>query len=113
MPIGTPGEVSGNPSDQPAGFTTTSNLPFSVGSLLIPMNVYSVPESYRYELSKLGIDSIIVEPGPFPTDFANKMVYPDDAQKLSEYGELAKIPEKIFGGVVSAMNKVTCILLGE
>lgn len=52
-------------------------------------------EAYRYELLPLGIDSVIVEPGPFPTEHGTKLVLPADEQTVSEYGELANGPRKL------------------
>lgn len=51
-------------------------------------------DNYRVELSGLGIESVIVEPGAFGTDFSSRLIKPSDSQVLSSYGELAQAPDK-------------------
>lgn len=60
----------------------------------------SIADGYRYELTSLGIDSVVVQPGTFPTTkiLAN-LVQPSDPPRLEGYGELAKVPEQIFQGI--------------
>jgi NAD(P)-dependent dehydrogenase (short-subunit alcohol dehydrogenase family) len=58
----------------------------------------------RYELSQSGVDVVIVEPGPYPTDLIDnaRVYYRDylrgltraDAQRREEYGELATRVER-------------------
>lgn len=60
--------------------------------------VESLAEAYRYELSSLGIDSVIVEPGAFPTSIFAKIGQPADHSRLAEYGDLAKIPQQMGAG---------------
>ncbi len=60
--------------------------------------VESLAEAYRYELSGLGIDSVIVEPGAFPTSIFAKIGQPADHSRLVEYGDLAKIPQQMGAG---------------
>lgn len=52
----------------------------------------AVAESYRYELSAQGIDSVIVEPGPFGTALIARSTKPADAERLNEYGDVAQLP---------------------
>lgn len=55
----------------------------------------AIAETYRYELSKLGIDSVIVEPGPH----GNLLEINTEAQdkaRISEYKELAETPAKLL-----------------
>ncbi|PKB69451.1 MAG: short-chain dehydrogenase/reductase [SAR202 cluster bacterium Io17-Chloro-G5] len=61
--------------------------------------VESLAEAYRYELSSLGIDSVIVEPGAFPTSIFAKIGQPADHSRLAEYGDLAKIPQQMGAGL--------------
>jgi len=42
-------------------------------------------EAMRYELAPLGIDVVIVEPGPFATDFFKNIVNPEDAEIAAAY----------------------------
>jgi NAD(P)-dependent dehydrogenase (short-subunit alcohol dehydrogenase family) len=61
-------------------------------------------ESYRYELAPLGIDSVIVEPGGFPTALFSKIITPADTARLAAYGPIAEMPGKIFGGLAASLQ---------
>lgn len=52
-------------------------------------------EAYRYELKGFGIDSVIVEPGPFPSNLISSSPEPSDQTVLASYGEVAAIPGQI------------------
>ena len=56
----------------------------------------AVAESYRYELSAQGIDSVIVEPGPFGTSLISKSPKPEDMERLADYGDVAQLPDKML-----------------
>lgn len=58
----------------------------------------ALAEAYRYELSAFGIDSIIVEPGPFPSNLLPTSPAPSDEKRLSEYSESVKIADQIKDG---------------
>ena len=75
-----------------------------VGRIVMPfMGIYSaskfaveaLAESMRLELSSLGIDSVLVEPGAFPTEIFSKMGMPDDTARLADYGPLADAPQQM------------------
>ena len=55
----------------------------------------ALAETYRYELSSFGIDSVIVEPGPFPSNLIASSPQPSDSAVLAAYGEVAAIPGQI------------------
>jgi NAD(P)-dependent dehydrogenase (short-subunit alcohol dehydrogenase family) len=55
----------------------------------------ALAETYRYELSSFGIDSVIVEPGPFPSNLIASSPQPSDADVLASYGQVAEIPGQI------------------
>lgn len=59
--------------------------------------VEALAETYRYELAPLGVDSVIVEPGAYPTDIGLKAVAADDSQVAKGYGALAAMPGRVFG----------------
>jgi len=61
----------------------------------------AVAESYRYELSAQGIDSVIVEPGPFGTSLISKSPKPEDLDRLADYGEVAQLPDKMLASFES------------
>ena len=47
-------------------------------------------EAMRYELSPLGIDVVIVEPGPFSTNFFGNMIAPSEGNGASDYQHVAE-----------------------
>ena len=57
--------------------------------------------SYHYEVSRLGIDSVIVEPGWYPTPILDRQVQPADADRVAGYAGLADVLRKIDVGIVS------------
>ncbi len=69
-----------------------------VGRFVMPyMTMYSaakhavdaLAEGYHYELAPLGIDSVIVEPGSFPTAGSlSKLVTPNDQDRVDGYGQI-------------------------
>ncbi len=56
--------------------------------------VEALAEIYRYELSPFKIDSVIIEPGPFPTNLIKNSPRPKDMKCLEDYGELAQAAEQ-------------------
>ena len=88
------------------------------GRVVIPfLGIYSaskfaleaVAESYRYDLSSFGVDSVIIEPGAYPTPVWGKLAQPEvwgqvaqpaDRDRVAEYGEIAKIPEQMGASVL-------------
>jgi len=62
----------------------------------------AMAETLRYELSQLGIDSVIVEPGPYPTDIFANTADVTDPVRAAEYGALAEIPRKVRDGLAAA-----------
>jgi NAD(P)-dependent dehydrogenase (short-subunit alcohol dehydrogenase family) len=67
-----------------------------VGRFVMPyMTMYSaakhavdaLAEGYRYELAPLGIDSVVVEPGSFPTvGSLTGLITPEDTDRVAGYG---------------------------
>ena len=43
-------------------------------------------ESWRYELAPLGIDTVMIEPGGFPTEIADKTGRPGNGEVMAQYG---------------------------
>jgi NAD(P)-dependent dehydrogenase (short-subunit alcohol dehydrogenase family) len=56
-------------------------------------------EGLHYEVRPLGIDVVIVQPGPFPTGIFGRIVTGSDATVIAGYGDLAKVPEQMGAGV--------------
>jgi NAD(P)-dependent dehydrogenase (short-subunit alcohol dehydrogenase family) len=57
-------------------------------------------EVLHYELSGLGVESVIVEPGPFPTRLLANSPGPADRARAEAYGDISQIRE-IFGETFS------------
>lgn len=55
----------------------------------------ALAESYRYELANLGIDSVIVEPGSYPSPFWGNEPGPSDESRARGYGPVAQLPERM------------------
>ena len=54
--------------------------------------VEALTEGYRYELSQLGVDVVLVQPSAYPTGLYSATQQPADAGRAAEYGELAALP---------------------
>lgn len=57
--------------------------------------VEALAEAYRYELSAVGVDSVIVEPGTFASELERRSLYPEDTERISEYGDNADLGERV------------------
>ena len=55
----------------------------------------ALTDSYRYELSQLGVDVVLVQPGTYPTNIFASAQRPGDAQRGIAYGEIGAIPGKM------------------
>lgn len=64
----------------------------------------AIVECYRTELSSFGIESCIIEPGPMPTAFFDRMVAPDDPAREAEYGDFAGVPTASAAGLAEALE---------
>ncbi|MHB1200045.1 MAG: SDR family oxidoreductase [Polaromonas sp.] len=58
--------------------------------------VEALTDSYRYELSQLGVDVVLVQPSPYPTNMYAAVQQPADAPRAAAYGEIGAIPGKMF-----------------
>ncbi|HEY9115789.1 MAG TPA: SDR family oxidoreductase [Bacteroidales bacterium] len=61
-----------------------------------------VSEALRYELAPAGIDVVIVEPGPFSTNFFTSIVQPKNAELIAAYEQVSGFLDG-FGQQVQAM----------
>jgi NAD(P)-dependent dehydrogenase (short-subunit alcohol dehydrogenase family) len=84
-----------------------------LGRLVIPfLGVYgstkfaleALAESYRYELAPLGIESVIVQPGAFGTDFGVHSMMGTDAARGTAYGPLAQVPMQMAAGMQAMLS---------
>lgn len=58
--------------------------------------VEALTESFRYEVSQLGVDVVLVQPSAYPTSMYSSLQQPGDAGRLGEYGDIGEIPGKLF-----------------
>lgn len=58
--------------------------------------VEALTDSYRYELSQLGVDVVLVQPSAYPTNMYAAVQQPADAPRAAAYGEIGTIPGKMF-----------------
>lgn len=57
----------------------------------------AMAETYRYELAQQGIDSVIVQPGAYPTAVFGNIEHAADASRIDAYGEVATIGDRVIG----------------
>lgn len=65
----------------------------------------ALSENYRSELSQLGIEVCIVEPGGYPTTFIDHLLRPSDSSRNSSYGEMGGMAEGFLKGFEEALAK--------
>jgi NAD(P)-dependent dehydrogenase (short-subunit alcohol dehydrogenase family) len=61
----------------------------------------ALAESYSYELASQGIESVIVQPGPYETPVIGNMVIAADEARTNTYGAVKQIPWKINAALSS------------
>lgn len=59
----------------------------------------AMAEVYRYELAPTGVDSILVQPGAYPTEFASKVMTPAEPERAQGYGENANLGERVMAAL--------------
>jgi NAD(P)-dependent dehydrogenase (short-subunit alcohol dehydrogenase family) len=102
----------------PAMRKNKSGLIINIGSILgrvtIPFiglygaskfAVDAMTESYRYELSQLGIDVVLAQPSAYPTKLYSSLQHAADSSRALGYGQVAAVPDEfvkflsgVFGG---------------
>ncbi len=76
----------------------------------------ALAEAYRYELAATGVDSIIVQPGAFATDFFANVPQAENPERGAAYGTAADLPEKLgqaLHTMTSAKDAPSPILFAE
>ena len=58
--------------------------------------VEALTDSFRYEVSQLGIDVALVQPSAYPTQMYASAIQPADTERAAEYGEVGEIPGAMF-----------------
>ena len=56
-------------------------------------------EGLHYELRPLGVDVVMIQPGAFPTEMAQKTQAGSDAAIVDEYQAIADVPNKLFAAI--------------
>lgn len=56
----------------------------------------ALTESYRYELSQLGVDVVLVQPSAYPTPMYSNVLQPADSARAAGYGPVGEIPGAMF-----------------
>ena len=77
-------------------------LPFAGVYTASKWALEGLAESFSYELRPFGVEVAIVEPGAYSTNISNAVIFPDDAERLASYGEVAKTIEKIGAGLAAS-----------
>jgi NADP-dependent 3-hydroxy acid dehydrogenase YdfG len=88
----------------PAMHKAKSGLIINIGSILgrvtLPFfglygatkhAVEAVTDGYRYELSQSGIDVVLIQPGPYPTQLYTAILNPADLNRVEMYGDVASL----------------------
>ena len=58
--------------------------------------VEAMTDSYRYELSQLGVDVVLVQPSAYPTNMYAAAQKPANGELVKSYGETSEVPGKIL-----------------
>lgn len=56
----------------------------------------ALTDSYRCEVSQLGVDVVLVQPSAYPTNMYSSVQFPADTAPVGEYGAIAEIPGAMF-----------------
>lgn len=72
------------------------SAPFSVVYAASKFALEGFTEGLHFELRPLGVDAVLVQPGAFPTEMAQKVQMGSDASVAGEYEAIAAYPKKMF-----------------
>lgn len=64
----------------------------------------ALTDGYRYELSQMGIDVVLVQPSAFPTSMYLSAQQPSDLDRVEQYGEVADIPNEMLAYFMETFN---------
>ncbi len=77
--------------------------PYSAGKAALE----AFAEELSFELAPLGIESVIIEPGGFPTEgvaTGSGITFPANQEIPTQYGDMATKPQELFAGFAEAFN---------
>lgn len=63
----------------------------------------AMAENYRVELSGFGVDSCLVEPGGYPTEFMESLMRPSDNSQNGGYGDMIHAPKQALESFEGAL----------
>ncbi|MBB1486668.1 SDR family NAD(P)-dependent oxidoreductase [Oceanospirillum sediminis] len=63
--------------------------------------VEAMTDSFSYELSQLGIDVVLVQPGAYPTNMYTSAIAPKQPERVNTYGDVAELPAAISSTIAS------------
>ena len=63
----------------------------------------ALAQNYRVELSGFGVDSCLVEPGGFATEFMSSLMKPSDTSQNDSYGDMIHAPKMAFESFEGAL----------
>src|SRR5258708_5462154 len=61
----------------------------------------ALTDSLRYEVSQLGVEVVVVQPSPYPTNFLTSIQMPAGTEVTKSYGEVGQIPDAMFKAFMS------------
>lgn len=64
----------------------------------------SISESYRYELSQLGVDIVLAQPSAYPTDIFASSIKPADTARIGSYGDVGTILGKVGKALAESVS---------
>lgn len=86
-----------------SGFGRVS-FPFATIYAASKFALEGISEGLHYEVKRLGIDVVIVEPGAFPTEMQQKNNPASDQGVLEGYGAISDIPNKMINALGEEMQ---------
>src|SRR6267154_5101877 len=63
--------------------------------------VEALTDSFRYEVSQLGVEVVVVQPSAYPTNFLTSIQMPAGTEVTKSYGEVGQIPDAMFKAFMS------------
>jgi NAD(P)-dependent dehydrogenase (short-subunit alcohol dehydrogenase family) len=66
--------------------------------------IEGLTEGLHYELRQVGVDTVLIQPGAFPTEVWSKVMAGSDQSIMASYGDVARIPDQIGAGVIQMFN---------